>query len=150
LVHELRARSDGILVGINTVITDDPLLTVRGVPEARKPVRFVLDSHLLLPECSQLATTASDFPLVVACHATPRNAQALRVSELTEQGVVFVVWPDGDSGIPLEEFMNIMFGSDVLEDVHLDPFTHLLVEPGPTLARSFFRDGLCDRLWLFR
>jgi diaminohydroxyphosphoribosylaminopyrimidine deaminase/5-amino-6-(5-phosphoribosylamino)uracil reductase len=151
LVHQLRARSDGIMVGINTVLTDDPLLNARDVEHARPLVRFVLDSKLLIPEHSRLVTTANEIPLVVACRNSALDAKPAKAELLTEHGVTFVTWPDaGEPGIPLDEFMSTMFQADTLEDIHLEPFTHLLVEPGPTLAESFFRADLCDRLWVFQ
>ena len=52
--HELRNENDAILVGINTVLTDDPELTVRGIQEGSSPVRIVLDSKARIPEQSRV------------------------------------------------------------------------------------------------
>jgi diaminohydroxyphosphoribosylaminopyrimidine deaminase/5-amino-6-(5-phosphoribosylamino)uracil reductase len=150
LVHVLRSRSDGILVGVNTVITDDPLLTARGVGESRPLVRFVLDSGVNTPEFSQIVRTADQSPVVIACRADAYDGLGAR--EAAFQGVHFVPFAHGEGGrgIPLRGFMEEMFASDALEEVHPAPFTHLLVEPGPALAQSFFRDDLADRVWVFR
>ncbi len=66
-VHHLRAESDAILVGIGTVLSDDPELTVR-IPglEHRSPVRIVLDRDGRFPETSRLAATADVVPVIVA------------------------------------------------------------------------------------
>ncbi|WP_418136850.1 bifunctional diaminohydroxyphosphoribosylaminopyrimidine deaminase/5-amino-6-(5-phosphoribosylamino)uracil reductase RibD [Agrobacterium sp. El2ro-1b] len=72
-VHELRARCDGILIGIRTAIADDPELTVRiAGMEQRSPVRIVLDRQFELPLMSKLVLSARDVPVVVA--ALPPSA----------------------------------------------------------------------------
>ena len=78
-VHHLRAESDAILVGIGTVLADDPELTVR-IPglEHRSPLRIVLDRGGPFPETSRLALTAEQVPVIVAAigveSATPPSA----------------------------------------------------------------------------
>jgi riboflavin biosynthesis pyrimidine reductase len=115
-------------------------------------VRFVLDSNLLLPEHSRLVATAKQVPVVIACTDSAQRANPNKVQALMESRVTLVSFPDaGERGIPLSEFISAMFQSDALEDVQLSPFTHLLVEPGPTLARSFFDEvELVDRVWVIR
>ena len=58
LAHRLRARVDGIMVGIGTVLADDPLLTARDVPIRRTATRIILDTHLRLPLTCQLVKTS--------------------------------------------------------------------------------------------
>ena len=150
VVHQLRADSDGIVVGVNTVITDDPLLTARGVPASRRLIRFVLDSRLLTPETSNLVRTARDVPLVIFCRNAALTSAPERVAQMEAAGAVFVRCGDpAGPGIPLGAFFDLL-ATDGLEDLTLVPFTHVLVEPGPTLARSFLSQGLADRLWVFR
>src|SRR4029453_19089602 len=60
VVHELRARCDAVMVGVGTVICDDPLLTARDVPQPRKIFRVVLDSQLRIPMQSKLVRTARE------------------------------------------------------------------------------------------
>jgi diaminohydroxyphosphoribosylaminopyrimidine deaminase/5-amino-6-(5-phosphoribosylamino)uracil reductase len=136
-IHELRARCDSILVGIGTVLNDDPLLTSRGVVGARPLRRAVLDTNLRLPLESQLVHTGAG-EVVVFC-SRDAYRQSPRVAELQRMGIDVVpvkLHPRG--GVSLD---------DVLFD--LDNWgEHVLVEAGPTLARSFMEQGLADRVWV--
>lgn len=64
-VHELRARVDGVMVGIQTVIADDPMLTARGVDVKRDATRVVIDPNARMPETARLRTEPGP-PLMVA------------------------------------------------------------------------------------
>jgi len=132
-IHQIRAYSDAILVGINTVLADDPLLTVRDIPPCRLLLRVVLDRHLRLPLDSRLVRTAAAHRLLVYCDA---NAKPAAIESLHQRGVE--VMPIG-THLP-----------DVLADLHTRAVTHLLVEPGPTLAASFLAVNLTDRVWIVR
>jgi diaminohydroxyphosphoribosylaminopyrimidine deaminase/5-amino-6-(5-phosphoribosylamino)uracil reductase len=67
IVHELRARCDAIAVGINTVLSDDPLLTIRHAQALRPMSRYVLDRQLRIPQKSRLVQTARHTPLLGIC-----------------------------------------------------------------------------------
>lgn len=131
-VQGLRSRSDAILVGVNTVLADDPLLTVRGRPIIRPLTRVVLDRQLRTPFESQLVRTAREYPLLICCssHADEGRAMALE-----------------DAGVRVEVVQGLQ---EVMGLLHGGGCTHLLVEPGPTLAASFIAANLVDRVWLFR
>jgi len=82
-VHHLRSQCDAILVGVNTVLADDPLLNNRS-GEGKQPFRIVLDTHLRIPLQSRLVQTAHEFPLLVVTQAgeagdagAPRDAGIL-------------------------------------------------------------------------
>jgi len=130
-VHELRGRCDAIMVGIGTVLADDPLLTARGVPAPRVLRRIVLDSRLRIPLQSWLVQTAREKSLIVYNSGDARvNWEHFNV--LSKFGVEVYAVPADSAGRPSIEFIIH----------HLDlGVTHLLVEPGPELARSFFREG---------
>jgi diaminohydroxyphosphoribosylaminopyrimidine deaminase/5-amino-6-(5-phosphoribosylamino)uracil reductase len=139
VVHELRARSDTILVGINTVITDDPQLTVRNVETFRPLHRAVLDSNLRLPVESMLARTGSGEVVVFCSKDTFRTSP--RVGELEALG------------LKVQGLRLTAGGRLSLDDLlyHLDEYgQHLLIESGPTLAKTFFDENQCDRLWVIR
>jgi diaminohydroxyphosphoribosylaminopyrimidine deaminase/5-amino-6-(5-phosphoribosylamino)uracil reductase len=67
-VHAQRAMHDAVLVGIGTVLADDPDLTVRDMGKTAQPIRIVIDSHLRFPLKSKLALTAGQTPVWI-CHA---------------------------------------------------------------------------------
>lgn len=140
LVHELRARCDAILVGIQTVLADDPMLTARSVDFARPLLRCVLDTRLRLPDGSQLLQTAKAFPLLVFCDDRSMCSNPAKAAALAEAGAQLIP-------TPLDHIGQLSL-SHVLDELHRRTVTHLLVESGPTLARSFLL--YADRLWVFR
>lgn len=78
-VQELRHESDAILVGVGTIIADDPLLTDRtGRPRRRPLLRLILDSHLRLPHTSRVVKTAQNDVLVLCSFAEEKKKQALQ------------------------------------------------------------------------
>lgn len=154
LVHELRSRGDAIMVGINTVLADDPLLTARGVSPVRPLVRIVLDSNLRIPLNCRLIRTLHDRPdcevvsglirkaneLLVYTSEAAAKGERIKVARLEELSVDVAAEPlNHDGTLPL---------SKIIRGMALD--SHLLVEPGPTLAGRFFETGLADRVWVFR
>lgn len=142
VIHELRARCDAILIGINTVLTDDPLLTVRGVKPMRTLRRVVLSRDLAIPLSARLVQSASLTPVEFICSPTVRQQKAALVQDFESRGVSVTALPVDSSGqIELRA---------VLERLSTQGVTHLLVEPGPTLAQSFISQNLADRVWIFR
>jgi diaminohydroxyphosphoribosylaminopyrimidine deaminase/5-amino-6-(5-phosphoribosylamino)uracil reductase len=141
VVHALRARCDAIIVGTNTVLSDDPLLTARGVENARPLLRVVLSNSLKIVPSSKLVQTAKDHPLVVYSSAASTAANAPLVDELRRTCAEVVSLPDKDGRFSF---------TDVLVDLHARRVTHALVEPGPTLTRYMFARGQADRVWVFR
>jgi diaminohydroxyphosphoribosylaminopyrimidine deaminase/5-amino-6-(5-phosphoribosylamino)uracil reductase len=131
-VHRLRARCDAVLVGINTVLVDDPLLTARFVATARPLLRCVLDRRLQLPLDSKLVQTAHENPVMVGCD--PLSLGSPAAEALAAAGVEVI------AAHSIPDFLKTLGGLKV---------THLIVEPGPILARAFFEEGLADRLWVF-
>jgi diaminohydroxyphosphoribosylaminopyrimidine deaminase/5-amino-6-(5-phosphoribosylamino)uracil reductase len=136
IVHDLRGRIDGILVGIGTVLADDPLLTPRP-PGLRAPLRIVLDSKARLPLTSQLVKTARATPVLVAIG---ERAPADQVAALREAGCEIWTAPQADRPTQLQR---------LLEELGSRRHTNLLVEGGPAVLRSFFAAGLVDEVWAF-
>ena len=141
VVHELRSRCDAIMVGVNTVLNDDPQLTVRGVDlvKPRPLLQVVLDTRLRIPHNSRLVEDAGQLIVVCSRHAYDRiivdDVKALR-----DRGVEVIPCPTDESGR-----LNLVCALEELEEWQ---FTHLLVEAGPTLAASFMQSNLADRVWV--
>lgn len=138
-VQRIRAEVDAILVGIHTVLEDNPALTVR-LPglESRSPARIVLDSRLRLPEESKLVAETGRVPLIVATHT---DADPERRVVLERHGVRFIGADTVDGRIALPELM---------EDLGSLGMASVLVEGGAEVARAFLAEDLVDRIILFR
>ena len=106
-VHLQRAHHDAIMLGIGSVLADDPLLTVRlpGMAE-RSPIRVMLDTHLRLPLASQLVRTAREVPVwVVAAEAAPVAPERALVAAGVE---VMRVSRGADGAIDLAEALQLL------------------------------------------
>ncbi len=140
-VHLLRAQCDAILVGIGTVLSDDPLLTCR-LPgmEALSPVRVVLDASLRLPGTSRLVHSARETPLWVM---TSNLAEAPAAMKLGAAGAQLIRVPTTTMppGLDLPAVLQALAGKGI---------TRLLVEGGARVASSFAAAGLVDEVWLLR
>jgi diaminohydroxyphosphoribosylaminopyrimidine deaminase / 5-amino-6-(5-phosphoribosylamino)uracil reductase len=133
LCHTLRARHDAVLVGIGTVLADDPELTVRLV-RGGSPLRVILDSHLRTPLGSRLVRSAGRVPLLIATISEDRES----AEALTRLGAL--VWRfdrDGSGRVPLRALFQRLAAEGRLS---------ILVEGGPTVHTAILRDGLADRV----
>jgi len=136
VVHDLRGKADAILVGIGTVLADDPLLTARP-PGPRVAARVVADTRARLPLHSQLVETASEAPVVVA---TTQAAPEEKRRALADAGAEVLVLPERDGRVSLRELMG---------ELGRRQMTNVLMEGGGELFASAVREGLVDKVLAF-
>jgi diaminohydroxyphosphoribosylaminopyrimidine deaminase/5-amino-6-(5-phosphoribosylamino)uracil reductase len=138
-VHKLRRRTDGILVGINTVINDDPLLTARP-GKGKKAVRIVLDNYLKIPLDSKLIKTAKKHPLLIYTRQDSVQTKPEIVEKLNKKGAELLTYPDMLGGF------NLHFLLDELSKLGIG---HLLVEGGLRVLTSFLKERLADEVVVY-
>lgn len=132
-VHKLRSRVDAILVGKNTVIRDDPLLTVR-LAKGQNPTRIILDSSASIPLNSKILKTCPKVPTIIAVSKkTPRR----RLAGLEKLPVQIVA--AGERTVNLRVLMRALLKKNIKT---------VLVEGGGTVNWSFIKAGLFDELYL--
>ncbi len=136
LVHRWRSDLDAVAIGIGTALSDDALLTARGVGALRQPTRVVFDSTARLPLDCKLVRTVTEAPVIVmAGSRAPRS----RVDGLTNAGVEVVICPeDGPERI-----------SAALLELGRRDVSSVLLEGGATLAGAFRDAGELDELRIF-
>jgi diaminohydroxyphosphoribosylaminopyrimidine deaminase/5-amino-6-(5-phosphoribosylamino)uracil reductase len=135
-VHHLRHEYDAILVGANTAIIDDPLLTDRTGKARRRPLaRIVLDRTLRLSPDSRLARTAHEAPVIVC---TSERAAASTVASLESRGVEVIRGANGGRDL-----------LSVLQELQGRSLQSVLVEGGATVAGAFLDAGLVDKVSFF-
>jgi diaminohydroxyphosphoribosylaminopyrimidine deaminase/5-amino-6-(5-phosphoribosylamino)uracil reductase len=139
-VHHLRQNADAVMVGIGTVLEDDPLLNVR-IPQAKRarhPLRVIVDSRLRIPFTCQLVRTAGEYPTLVA---TTRAASTSKIRRLTEARLeIWVMAKGARGGVNLKALMAKLARRGIVS---------VLLEGGPTLNSSALRERLVDRLLIF-
>ena len=138
MAHALRGRHDAILVGVGTVLADDPDLTCR-IP-GFKPVpmvRVVADSRLRIPFTSRLVATAAAAPTWVVARD---DADSHRMAALESAGVAVIRVSDSSSGVDLGAALRALAERGI---------TRLLVEGGAQIAAALLRANLVDRLAWF-
>ncbi len=137
-VHRLRRSCQGILVGIRTVIADDPLLTPRP-SDGKKPTRIVLDSRLTLPLDCKLINTA-DSPTLVVVTLNAMIAEQLKAEAIFEAGMDILAVAQSSGKCDL----NI-----VIEELGKREMSKLLVEGGAEVIESFIAGGHADEVRVY-
>jgi diaminohydroxyphosphoribosylaminopyrimidine deaminase / 5-amino-6-(5-phosphoribosylamino)uracil reductase len=145
--HALRARVDAVLVGVNTVLADDPDLTARLAVPRRVAARIVIDPNLRTPLDAKLVRTARRVPTLIVTSPRPRDAAAARRAaldrkrlRLSKAGCHVMEIPAGASGIDLR---------CLLKELHLRQMTNILVEGGGTTLGAFLEQNLADEARVF-
>lgn len=137
-VHRLRNRVEAIMVGIETVLHDDPLLTTRLPEGGRDPLRVIVDSRLRMPDSAAMLHQASAAATLIATTAAAADSAARR--RLETAGAELLVLPDLAGRVSLSELWKELGRRQVQT---------LLLEGGATLAAAALQSGLIDRMMVF-
>ncbi len=134
--HRLRDRYDAILVGVNTVLADDPALTTR-LPEGggKNPLRIVLDSRARTPPAARILRETGNTLVAVT-----GDAPGERTADLKRAGAEVLAVHGGGPRVDLAAFLKELGRREV---------TSLLVEGGGTVSYSFLAAGLVDKVVWF-
>lgn len=128
-VHELRSKCDAILVGIGTVLSDNPKLTVKEtyVPNPKQPIRIVLDSNGRIPNDAEVLSSDSPTMVIVSekCKHEIEGAETIIC---------------GKERVDLRNLMDIL---------DMRGIKTLLVEGGETVIWSFLRERIADEFYIF-
>ncbi len=158
MVHELRSELAGVVVGIGTVLADDPMLTCRLEGNHHQPIRIVVDSNLRIPADSQLVKTAKEYRTIVACRHFDRSEaerseveksslnvnkqkgflDSLQTLEMRGLEVIHCASKDGHVDI-----------NDLMAQLGAQGIDSLLLEGGGTLNAAFLEAGCVDEVWAF-
>jgi diaminohydroxyphosphoribosylaminopyrimidine deaminase/5-amino-6-(5-phosphoribosylamino)uracil reductase len=135
-VQPLRWQADAAMVGVDTVLADDPMLTDRSGLRRRRPLqRIVLDSALRMPLDSKLVATAHNDVIVFTVSSNPA-----RINELRSRGVRVEVLPAEAGRVPLGKVLDLLGEEGILT---------LLTETGTRLNTALLAGGLVDRIHIF-
>jgi len=132
-VHAMRARADAVMVGVGTMLADNPLLTAREAPCSRQPLRVVVDPRLVLLRESQLVQSLGEGPVLAVCST---DVSGERIAEVASWGVEVSAVP-GEGGRPSPTATARMLAARGIQG--------LLLEGGATLAGAWWEAGLIDQ-----
>jgi diaminohydroxyphosphoribosylaminopyrimidine deaminase / 5-amino-6-(5-phosphoribosylamino)uracil reductase len=138
-VHKLRNRVDAVMVGIETVLADDPLLNTRlKGGKGKNPIRIILDTRLRMPHKARVLNhhDSSMTWIAVGEDVSPRKLEAY-----TGEGVLCLPCPTKDGRIDLGALMDRLGKKSI---------TSVLVEGGSTVMGSMIRERLVDKVYIFK
>lgn len=128
-VHELRSSVKGIMVGINTVIADDPRLTVHKIPAKKNPTRIIVDSRARIPLSAR--AFSSDAKTIIA---VSKKAKQDKIKKIREKADVIIC---GEKKVDLKRLLDLLYKRGI---------TSILLEGGGTLNWSMLEEGLVDEV----
>lgn len=137
-VHQLRNQYQAIMVGIGTVLADDPLLNTRlEINDSRDPIRVIVDASLEIPEHSQIVKTASRQETIVYCGS---QSDPVKRSLLEKMGLKVISVAEEKDFLSLEAIFSSLYEQGICS---------VLVEGGSTLNGSLLYEGYLDRVYCF-
>ena len=144
LVHDIRARVDAVMVGVGTVLADDPQLTARDVEIKRPARRVVIDPELRMPQQSKLAlgSEVGEPPVTIGICNEVYNGPSQRVQDYADHGISFMPLPRREN-----QYLEIEPLLRHLAEAH--NATNVLVEGGAALIGSMLDQGMVDQVLAF-
>ncbi|UNC93893.1 bifunctional diaminohydroxyphosphoribosylaminopyrimidine deaminase/5-amino-6-(5-phosphoribosylamino)uracil reductase RibD [Candidatus Contubernalis alkalaceticus] len=138
-VHRLRNQVDAVMVGIGTVLTDNPRLNTRleGDEDVRNPLRIIVDSRGRLPLEARLIKYIADSPVMLV---TTELAPPEKLESLSRLGVQILKISGREGRVDLKELIKVLGERQI---------ANLLVEGGSTLNYQLLQDGLIDKVMFF-
>ncbi|MCI0525930.1 MAG: bifunctional diaminohydroxyphosphoribosylaminopyrimidine deaminase/5-amino-6-(5-phosphoribosylamino)uracil reductase RibD [Nitrospira sp.] len=137
-IHRLRAQVDGVMVGVGTLLRDNPRLTARtGAKQPRQPLRIVVDSTLRTPLDAQVIQQPTPGKTLIA---TTSQAPQARIRELEKRGVKVLVAKERQGRVDLADLMRLLGEMAVMT---------LMIEGGSELNASAIRQGIVDKVLFF-
>ena len=130
-LHKLRSKVDGILVGKNTVIQDNPLLTVR-YSKGKNPVRIVLDSKGTIPSKSKILQTSNTVPTIIAVSKKITKSNLKKLHKFPVDVII-----TGENSVNIKSLLKKLSDKKI---------TTILVEGGGTINWEFVKQNLFDEL----
>ncbi len=135
-VHYLRNEVDAIMVGIGTVLADNPELTTRLEIDGKNPIRVILDSKLRIPLDAKVIDTTEAKTWIITSETADQNKVAL----LREKGLEVIFVPSGNDGLDLANVLNKLYETGI---------TDVLLEGGSELNGAFLKAGLINKYLIY-
>lgn len=136
--HELRGKLDAIMVGINTVLSDDPSLNVRYGKYKNSPIRVIVDSKLRIPENAKVLSPELEHFTIVA---TTKNCDKEKYKTLSSmEDVKIIVAEEKDGRVDLKDLLQKLMDFDI---------SSILLEGGGILNASMLKEKLVDKFYFF-
>ncbi len=138
--HQMRHKVDGILVGIGTVVGDNPNLTTRlDDKDGKDPIRIVLDSKLQTPNDANIINEDSESPTFIITTEDYDRDKYEKLNKLNNLKII-VLSKDENGRIDLNQLLKELYKKEV---------TSILIEGGGTVNHSFLKTGLIDKFYCF-
>lgn len=153
MAHALRSELSGVVVGIGTVLADDPMLNCRLEGNHHQPIRIVVDSNLRIPADCQLVKTAKEYKTIVACRhfdkseleesslcVNSKQRFLDSIQSLEAKGIEIIECASSDGHVDISDLMTKLGAQGV---------DSLLLEGGGALNAAFLNAGCVDEVWAF-
>ncbi len=137
-VHRLRKVVDAVIVGINTIAKDDPMLNIRNVPKGKfdNPLRIIVDSKARISLSSKVLKDNSSKTIIAVTKAAP----ARKIAQIKKLGAEVLILKDREGKVSLSSLITKLGERNI---------THVLIEGGGSLAASAIEEKIVDKIIFF-